>query len=376
MKASIKVGLFGVPGFNLGDNAISDCMIDGLSDASPGISFIVGTADKNYVCRQENASEFFVDRKSLRGLLKLVSVVSSCDVIVLGGGSIIQDANGGGRLSGILGYAWTVTAISQLLRKRILSAPIGVDNLVSKRGAKAASAILCQMEWVCVRDSASLTNARNLISGKTNAKISQVCDPVFGLSAVHSSNGNDAVRVISLAPAFEGRSVQQIASVFAQCIVQMADLYEDVSFKLVAMDSRNFEDAGHLHLIVESVPTALRHRVSIVVPEDVSSAATILRSSFGVVAMRLHAVILAFGYSKVFCISRSVKTDSLASDLGISSVKFSAESESCRIARVVIDSFESDEVPLQRELLGRLQVRLADYYSSLASRISYGRANS
>src|SRR5207342_2327116 len=106
---------------------------------------------------------------------------------------------------------------------------------------------------VYVRDEISLRNAQLLLPGKAES-IVQACDPVFGMTGGERQFQRGEARVISLAPAFEGRNEAWIAETFALCIRILADRDQHATFNLIAMDSRSIEDAGHLHCIVDALP--------------------------------------------------------------------------------------------------------------------------
>jgi polysaccharide pyruvyl transferase WcaK-like protein len=128
-----RIGIFGVAGFNRGDDAICHSLIAGFRRERRDLAFVVPVLRHGAIADEPGVRTFQLDRRSLAGMARLAAHVWRCDAVVLGGGSVIQDQLGGSRLRGILGYSWMVSGLARLLRKPLVTAPIGVDALISSR---------------------------------------------------------------------------------------------------------------------------------------------------------------------------------------------------------------------------------------------------
>ena len=331
-----RIGLFGVPGHNRGDDAISLTVQDWLARHFPDARLTVATLATVTSSTKPRAPNdivhFTIDRRSPFGLWRLVRAIAAQDVVLIGGGSLVQDKHGGGRWRGVLGYAWTVTAIARLLRKPMLGVCLGIDALESEGGRRAAREMLRRLAWIAVRDEASAANLRALLGANTDAVI--LPDPAFGFApgvrapadASPGAAASDRAATggyFALAPAFEGHDEAHIATTFAGLVRALAEHYPGARFSLIAMDARADEDGGRLHRITDLL-AGTGCIVDCVRPADATTAAGILRGSRGVIAMRLHALILAYGHVPVFCLSRTTKTEALMARYAIAGCDISA----------------------------------------------------
>lgn len=308
-----RIGIFGVAGFNRGDDAICHSLIAGFRRERPELAFVVPVLRHGAIADEPGVATFLLDRRSLAGMARLVRHVWRCDAIVLGGGSVIQDQLGGSRLRGILGYSWMISGLSRLLHKPLVTAPIGVDALTTAPGRKAAREILSRIDRLTVRDALSGQVAAGLMHKADDVRVA--CDPVFDFP--FSSRGEVEGNSYVLAPAFEGKHEDRIVAIFAETARLLLARSESSRVVVLAMDERVEEDAGKIGSIVAALPAALRERVHLLTPASANEAAAVLRSSAGVVAMRLHAMILAYGHAPIHCISRTTKTEAMMQSFAI-----------------------------------------------------------
>ncbi|WP_075218215.1 polysaccharide pyruvyl transferase family protein [Mongoliimonas terrestris] len=307
MRSVRTLGLFGVAGFNRGDDAISRSLIAGFRRERADITFVVPTLRKQDAA-DPRVRTFLLERKTLPGMARLVAAIARCDAIVVGGGSLVQDQLGGTRTKGVLGYAWTVTAIARALRKPLATAPLGVDDLTSDAGRVAARETLNRIGRITVRDVLSERNAR-ILFGRADRPVHVACDPVFDFPVALDGAPREDTYVLS--PAFEGRNEDRIVALFRAIATTLLERHPGCRVAVIAMDDRAEEDAGKAGLIVDALPEALRARVRIAVPATPEEAAAMLRTSRGVVAMRLHAMIMAYGHVPIYALSHTTKTDAM-----------------------------------------------------------------
>lgn len=303
----MRVGIFGVAGFNRGDDAISFSLARWIRDRVPTAELTVAVLQDmkgrlEYVDRQ-----VVIERRTVRGLLRLARAIRRADVILLGGGSLIQDKHGGNKIKGPLGYAWFVTLLARTLGTPIMSAALGVDHLGTSHGRAAAKEVLGRLRRISVRDPLSAGNVRELIGRSVD--VMETPDPAF---SYHSDVQPERIGdYVVLAPAFEGVDESRIAAAFAGIAARILTEDSSLHIKIISMDERAEEDAGRIHQIRDALSAEDRERVRLVTPTSAGEAADILRSGRGVVAMRLHALILAYGFAPLFCLSRTTKTEAL-----------------------------------------------------------------
>lgn len=354
---AFKVAIFGVPGFNRGDDAISESLILGLRTALGSVDISIAQTVPPAQAPTSSARAYFVKRGSLRGFMNMFLLIWSCDLVVLGGGSLIQDQFGGGRLKGVLGYAWFVTLISNLLGKDVVTAPLGVDELLTRSGRKVAVEILRRCKRLTVRDQASRLRALQLLPG---GEVHVAPDPVFGL------NDNEVLpklNQIALAPAFEGGHKREVVGLFADIIEKLGRSNSELKFKIVAMDIREEEDGGWITAILDRLDEDLKAGVELIWPVDPWHAADIFRRSLLTVTMRLHAAILSYGSTNVICISRNSKTDVLLDEYQIPGIPVADCVHREHLFKVLQSALDDKVlVPLHRERLVKLRAELESYY--------------
>lgn len=305
-----RLGIFGVAGHNRGDDAICRCLIDGFLTALPGLEIEVAIRRPCSISEQPGVKPFVLDRRSIGGILNLISVVRRVDAVVMGGGSVVQDQFGDGRLKGILGYVWTVSWLAKLLGKPVISAPIGIDQIRTPKGRRAAREFLNRLDWITVRDELSRSMAIAIAGEAISEKISVVCDPVFAFETGRPLEASVEAEYV-LSPAFEEYNEERIADIFREIILLLLEEEPHARIVLIAMDERQREDHGKIGRLIENLPPSISARVRRATPSSPEEAAILLRGARGVIAMRLHALIMAYGFAPVYCVSRTTKTQAL-----------------------------------------------------------------
>ncbi|MDB5593912.1 MAG: hypothetical protein JWM36_873 [Hyphomicrobiales bacterium] len=354
-----RISIFGVAGFNRGDDAICQSLIAGFRCERPALAFVVPVLRHGALADVPGVTAFLLDRRSLTGMARLVAHVWRCDAVVLGGGSLIQDQLGGSRVRGILGYAWMVSGLARLLRKPLVTAPIGVDVLTSAPGRQAAREILSRIDRLTVRDALSGQVAAGLVRDAVEVHVA--CDPVFDFP--FPSQGGVEKNIYVLAPAFEGKNEDRIVAIFAEAARLLLARDGSSRVVVVAMDERVEEDGGKIGRIVAALPPALRERVQLVTPASAAEAAAVLRASAGVVAMRLHAMILAYGHAPLHCISRTTKTEALMQSFAIPGCSLHGASSAETIAaQALVGLADADAFEAQKAQAEGLRGVLASYY--------------
>lgn len=363
MIKAITIGLFGVAGSNRGDDALALALADGFRSNLEHVRFVVPVHQLSALSAPDIVT-FKLNRKSVFGIVNLIYNIQKCSVVVLGGGSLIQDRLGGSRFLGIMGYVWFVSRIARIFGKPLITAPIGVDELTTEDGKRAAVEILSSLDQLTVRDPFSANVAIGLLP---DLSLSIAVDPAFAWPSGQVIPGSHYV----LAPAYEGYKNEEITNLFCKIADDILENDPVSTVCLLAMDERMSEDAGHIGLIKDAVLQKNRNRVICTVPRSVDEAVTTLRSSRGVIGMRLHALILAASFVNTVCVSRTTKSKALMSDLDMRGVDLSAinpgnvEIVSSYLAKMVL----SPESLVDSGLINERRRRLADYYRKSADYI-------
>lgn len=302
------IAICGVAGHNRGDDAIAIAMANEFLARLPGVTVQIAMLVLGSIPKAPGIEPFLALRRSPAGLFSLVRAIARSDLVIVGGGSLIQDKFGGGRIKGVLGYAWLVSRLALLFRKPFITAPLGIDTLESDHAKLVAAEFLAAAQAIFVRDEQSLANGRALLADSPRDRIVRVCDPAFSLS--EGGGGDNRAGPIVLAPAFEGEYDELIVDIFRRVAIHaVTTLDRDVV--VLSMDER---DSSSVRKIVDTLPDQLRGRVRPCIPATLSETLAVLHGASELVAMRLHAMILSFGVCPISCLSRTTKTHAFMED--------------------------------------------------------------
>lgn len=364
MKHVSRLGVMAVPGQNRGDDAIAMCLIEGFRKQRPDLHFVVPVLKQGIFSDDPLVKTFILSRRSPLGLLRLAHAIYSVDAVVVGAGSVIQDKLGGGYIRGMLGYGWTVSLLCSIFRKPTLTSPIGIDELSSGKSKRIAKQFLERVGKIFVRDPLSNKVGREILGTNSSIEITTVCDAAFYWS------GDNIVlpsqrEYYALSPAFEGQDEAKIVALFKEIIVKLA-ADTNANFCLISMVDRDDEDAGKLCLIQEELSPNIRARTFIAKPKTAMEARGILCSSRAVIAMRLHALILGYGATSLYCISRTTKTDGLMHTYNIPGIRLSEVKDIEAAAQTACDVLQNDDgmKSSHQEMAVLLKAKLDEYYKS------------
>jgi polysaccharide pyruvyl transferase WcaK-like protein len=361
----LRLAIFGVAGHNRGDDAIALSLIEGFGARRSDIRFVTPVLKPGALEGRAGVAPFVLNRRSPLGLARLALEIARADAVILGGGSVIQDAFGGGRVKGILGYAWMTAFFCRLLGRPLFTAPIGVDAITTPKALTAAREALAIPRRITVRDQLSAQVLGRIMGDCPHGSLQVVCDPVFGWrldDAAIEAAGLVGERPIVLSPAFEGRNEDEIARLFAAIAASMIDEGRPVC--IIAMDGREHEDGGKIGRIRDLLKEEHRPRVTLARPESAEEAARLIRGAAGVVAMRLHALILGYGYAPLFCLSRTTKTDALMAEYDIPGVRIGGDATESPVPLVGVAMRDDARVARHGEMKGKLRAKLDEYYAA------------
>ncbi|MBW6531660.1 polysaccharide pyruvyl transferase family protein [Sphingomonas sp. RRHST34] len=300
------VTICGVAGYNRGDDAIALALVEGLRARLPHMHARVAMIALGSIAATDDLSPFLAARRRPAGLLALAYAIARADLVIIGGGSIIQDKFGGGRVKGIIGYAWLVARLAALFGRPLITAPIGIDAITTERAHQSAAELLASARAIFVRDARSMANCHALVADTTAPQPQMACDPAFALAGASPRAGGPMI----LSPAFEDEYDELVIDIFARVAAEAVERL-DREVVVVSMDSR---DDARVARIVAAVPAAARARVSAAYPPTLDVALDVLRGGSALIAMRLHAMILSYGTAPIACLSRTTKTDAFMED--------------------------------------------------------------
>ena len=176
-----KILISGYYGFNnIGDESILQALVHNLREKIPGIEITVlsqqpeSTAEKHGVIS--------VDRKSFLGV---VGAIKRCDLLISGGGSLLQDVTSKKSILYYLMIMW----ITKFLRKDFFIYSQGIGPITSSCNRKLTASTLKMASGIVVRDQASKELLVEI--GLAGEAIVITADPVLGIEPVSLELGKE-----------------------------------------------------------------------------------------------------------------------------------------------------------------------------------------
>ena len=175
-----NVAISGYYGFdNFGDEAILACLVDHLRSRGSNVA-VISNNPKN------TSAMFQVFSVKNFNLLAVFALLSNSDVLISGGGSLLQDVTSFKSLF----YYSTVIKLANALGKKVVIFAQGIGPLQRPRSEKIVKEILSKAALITVRDEKSLERVKNW-----GFKASLVNDPVFSLDLPRHEQNSGIVGV-------------------------------------------------------------------------------------------------------------------------------------------------------------------------------------
>lgn len=186
----------GYYGFNnIGDESILKAVITNLRKAFGNIEITVLSQDPPSTMNKYKVNA--VDRKSF---FKVVSAVKNCDLLISGGGSLLQDVTSKRSILYYLAIMW----IARFFRKDFFIYSQGIGPISSKRNRKLTGQILKRAAGIVVRDQGSKDLLLEI--GLAEEAVVIATDPVMGISPVAPDRGQDILKKEGIVK-LEGKSM-------------------------------------------------------------------------------------------------------------------------------------------------------------------------
>ena len=168
-----KIVLSGYYGFNnTGDEAILYTMLRTLLEIDPELEITVLSADPTQTEKQYGAAGVkVVNRWSI---FEVVGALARCDLLLSGGGSLLQDVSSA---NGIL-YYLGIIFLARFLEKPVMVYAQGIGPITRRRNKKITGWVLNGVNKITVRDEESKDDLQAL---GVQQEITVTADPVFGL---------------------------------------------------------------------------------------------------------------------------------------------------------------------------------------------------
>lgn len=187
---TLTVAVSGYYGFgNVGDEAILAAIKEGLEAAIPGVDLVVFSGDPAHTRRVHGVRA--VHRADLSGLIK---EIRGCDLLLSGGGSLIQDVTSARNIPYYLG----VISIAQAFRKKVMVYAQGIGPVEGRLGRLLVPKVLDRVALITVRDEVSASLLRSL--GVTKPRLEVTADASLSLEPPQGFDAHAALSAEGLDP--------------------------------------------------------------------------------------------------------------------------------------------------------------------------------
>ena len=316
---------------NIGDEAILHAMLEELRRAVPRVAVTVVSGDPAATRRDHD-----VDAVYERNWLGLIDAAERCDLIVLGGGGLLQDYHGVDPNTLLSRVHWGLTffaafpALATLMRRPFMLCGVGVGPLTSADGMKYTRLILERADAATVRDADSLHALQT--RGAVTDHVRVTADPAFLIEAAAIERGRELLRRAGVPPTAScviavavrhweiGVGTDQWQASLAQTLDRLVDAHE-AAIVFVPFQSSIEDDLTDDVAVAHEVCGRMRHSAAVAMCEpdlSPSEVQSVLAACTLVVAMRLHAVILgANAYVPVVALAYDPKVGATMRQLGM-----------------------------------------------------------
>ena len=287
-----KILISGYYGYdNFGDEVILSVLTGHLKSRNHDITVLSNNPEKTSNTYGVNSVKNFE-------LLKLISAISNCDVLISGGGSLLQDVTS---LKSLLYYSFVIW-LAQKLGKKVIIFAQGIGPLRSNTAKRIVPSIISKCSIVTVRDEKSLEYLN-----KQGINATLVSDPVFSVELPqNSSDGAVGIQLRAFKnvdDTFLTNLANRIVTEFGNKKIELFVLQESIDYPIC----QNFQKI--LNKLAPYIETEIVHKIS-----QTDLIVRISQLEY-MIAMRFHAVLVAIKSGvKTLAINYDAKVAKLAYD--------------------------------------------------------------
>ena len=259
---------------NLGDDALLAVLLDQLQ----GHWIPVITARDRRAVESSAPDVETVDRGSLIAVLKEVSHV---EALILGGGSLLQDSTSARSLIYYILLIWRAKS----LQKPVFLWGQGLGPLKRRTSRLLVEKTLKRITSASWRDPASFQQA---VDWKLDIPMTIGPDPVWSHPAPRWESGHSLILCLRPTPLLSNKGWCQLVKAFSQ-------FSETHNLSVVWLAFHGHQDERLYHDLCEEihVPKELQRRTTLIRANSIAQVQRLFSESRMVIAMRLHALILA-----------------------------------------------------------------------------------
>lgn len=284
-KKKYRVLMSGYYGFNnAGDDAILLSIYSNIKKLNKNIDVTV-LANKPEI----TGKKYGVKMADRLNVLSIIKAVKNCDLLLSGGGSLLQDRTS----TRSLVYYLSIICLSKLFGKKVMLYANGIGPVIKPQNRKLVKKVVSEADLITLREEKSLEELRNM--GVTNKNAIVTADPVFTLECVPKERSYEILKEIGIegSPHLIGVSVRNWKNIdnFVEDLAGLCDdIIEKTGRKIVFISMQVPYDT----YVSQKVMSKMRNKSYILkdgyTPTELMGVIGLMDM---VISMRLHTLIFA-----------------------------------------------------------------------------------
>lgn len=297
--------LSGYLGFdNFGDEAILGVLVEKMYELKANIKVLSKNPTKT-------SRLYNVESENSFALPKVISCIKNCDILISGGGSLLQDVTS---IKSLLYYLWVINT-ALFFRKKVIIFAQGIGPINNGIGRFLTKNTLKKCNLITVRDEKSLFLLRGW-----GLDPDLVCDPLFDISLVSSMpSGKIGVQLRSFKTLKEKLLIKLAEHVNKNFGDKEIEIY---SFQ----DSLDLNVCKHFETMLKSLNPLIK--TTLIYNQTSKEILDKISKLDYMIAMRFHANLIALKYGiKTLAICYDEKVEKLAIEAQIPFVSMMADED-------------------------------------------------
>lgn len=283
----IQILISGYYGFNnIGDESILRAVVDNLRSKLNDIEITVLSQNPDSTAQKYGVHS--VNRKSVMDIIK---AVRKCDLLISGGGSLLQDVTSKKSILYYLMIMW----VAFFFRKKVFIYSQGIGPILSKINRRLTAATLRHTHGIVVRDEASKELLIEI--GIKGEKIIVTADPVLRIKQAELSVGREILIKEGFTPdpgrmsvGFAIREKKTDSNFVDEICISIQRLIDEYQAQIVLIPFHYSEDMA----VIEEIQTRLGNDVCCIRHKYLTNEMLSIIGNMDIlVGVRLHALIHA-----------------------------------------------------------------------------------
>ncbi len=299
MEHKTNIVISGYYGFdNIGDEAILYVIVKSLKQNIPNVQITVLSNNPEKTAKTYRVNS--VNRWNLKSVSKCIG---RCDLLISGGGSLLQDVTSNKNILYYLG----VIKIAQLYRKKVVFYSQGVGPVNNKINRFLIKKVLKKVDGIFVRDNGS---KQLLLDSGIKRNVHVVMDPVFGIKSTKKVNlfGHKKVGIYLR----EWENTDEIVS----CVAEGCKYLISIGYEVYMVGMQYEHDVKIAKGVAKSVDNQHLHVVD--KPLSILQVLAYTEQFDFVIGMRLHSLIMAYALNvPMIALSYDPKVENIMQEMNI-----------------------------------------------------------